>query len=137
MLTRFDHSGYRPVSARRPASVIRTRATSIVCRPATTRAAVAVASPARTRSIIPLGREAVREHDSFGATSRQEEAIRARGGGNPKSSFVELRRGFAASRQGDAWGWDWETGDQNSEDFIDLQGHEQNPRAQRYMVGDR
>jgi hypothetical protein len=31
MLTRFDHSGYRPVSARRPASVIRTRATSIVC----------------------------------------------------------------------------------------------------------
>jgi hypothetical protein len=52
MLTRFDHSGYRPVSARRPASVIRTRATSIVCRPATTRAAVAVASPARTRSII-------------------------------------------------------------------------------------
>ena len=72
------------------------------------------------------------EHDSFGAASRQEEAIRARGGGNPRSSFVELRRGFAASRQG---GWDWETGDQNSEDFIDLQGHEQNPRAQRYMVG--
>ena len=29
----------------------------------------------------PLGREAVREHDSFGAASRQEEAIRARGGG--------------------------------------------------------
>jgi hypothetical protein len=48
---------------------------------------------------------------------------------------VELRRGFAASRQGDARGWEWETGDQNSGDFIDLQGHEQNPRAQRYMMG--
>jgi hypothetical protein len=48
---------------------------------------------------------------------------------------VELRRGFAASRQGDARGWDWETGDQNSGDFIDLQAHEQNPRAQRYMMG--
>ena len=53
----------------------------------------------------------------------------------PESSFVELRRGFAASRQGDARGWDWETGDQNSGDFIDLQAHEQNPRAQRYMMG--
>jgi hypothetical protein len=50
---------------------------------------------------------------------------------NQRSSFVELRRGFAASRQGDARGWDWETGDRNSGDFIDLQGHEQNPRAQR------
>jgi hypothetical protein len=48
---------------------------------------------------------------------------------------VELRRGFAASRQDDARGWDWETGDQNSGDFIDLQSHEQNPRAQRYMMG--
>ena len=48
---------------------------------------------------------------------------------------MELRRGFAASRQGDARGWDWETGDQTSGDFIDLQGHEQNPRAQRYMMG--
>jgi hypothetical protein len=28
---------------------------------------------------------------------------------NQRSSFVELRRGFAASRQGDARGWDWET----------------------------
>ena len=58
----------------------------------------------------------------------------ASGAGSP-SSFVELRRGFAASRQGDARGWDWETGDQTSGDFIDLQGHEQNPRAQRYMMG--
>jgi CBS domain-containing protein len=49
---------------------------------------------------------------------------------------VELRRDFAASRQG-LWGWHWETGDQNSEDFIDLQGHEQNPRAQRYMKMNR
>jgi hypothetical protein len=62
----------------------------------------------------------------------------ASGAGSPsnrRSSFVELRRGFAASRQGDARGWDWETGDQTSGDFIDLQGHEQNPRAQRYMMG--
>ena len=36
---------------------------------------------------------------------------------------------------GDARGLDWETGDQNSGDFIGLQGHEQNPRAQRYMMG--
>jgi hypothetical protein len=26
------------------------------------------------------------------------------------ASFVELRRGFAASRQDDARAWDWETG---------------------------
>jgi hypothetical protein len=34
---------------------------------------------------------------------------------NQRSSFVELRRGFAASRQGDARGWDWETGAKTAE----------------------
>ena len=52
----------------------------------------------------------------------------------PEEFLCGTEVGFAASRQGDARGWDWETGDQNSGDFIDLQGHEQNPRAQRYMI---
>jgi hypothetical protein len=47
---------------------------------------------------------------------------------------VELRRASQRRARGDARGLDWETGDQNSGDFIDLQGHEQNPRAQRYMM---
>jgi hypothetical protein len=44
----------RSASTRRPASVIRTRATSIVFGPMTTCSAVAVASPARTHIRIDM-----------------------------------------------------------------------------------
>jgi hypothetical protein len=59
--------------------VIRTRATSIVGPPATTRSAVAVANPSRTSSTI-CDREAVREHHGFGAavTACGEQFERAR-----------------------------------------------------------
>jgi hypothetical protein len=49
-------------------------------------------------------------------------------------SFVEAGGASQARPRVQGVG-DWETGDQNSGDFIDLQGHEQNPRAQRYMMG--
>ncbi len=62
----------------------------------------------------------------------------ASGAGNPSKPEEFLcgtEAGLRSLTPGDARGWDWETGDQTSGDFIDLQGHEQNPRAQRYMMG--
>jgi hypothetical protein len=62
----FLHRVCLPASARWPASVILTRATSIVHPPATTRSAFAVSSPARTSSTI-CRREDMHQHDRLGA----------------------------------------------------------------------
>jgi hypothetical protein len=56
---------YRSAGACRPASVVRTRATSIVLPPATTRSACAVASPARTSSAICSIAKPCDQHEMF------------------------------------------------------------------------
>jgi hypothetical protein len=58
---------YLATSALRPASVIRTRAISIVRLPATTRSAVARREPGTHQLDHLLDREAMRDHDRLGA----------------------------------------------------------------------
>jgi hypothetical protein len=60
------------LSARRPASVIRTTVTSTLRRvPATTRSVVALASPAADQLDHLLDRESVRDHDRLSAADRR------------------------------------------------------------------
>jgi hypothetical protein len=71
-------------SARRPASVIRTRASSIVRPPATTRSACAVPNPTADQLDHLLGCEAMRQHDrlraAVAAGGKQFERAVASGG---------------------------------------------------------
>jgi len=81
-------------SARRPASVMRTTATSIFCLPATVCSALALARPARTSSTIRRDGETMREHDRLGrAIARRDEQLE-------RSAAIGLGRAFARAVAG-------------------------------------